>query len=61
MLQLSIGEAAQLLAATGFLGGAFYWGGQIKAMVTELRNGHVDHEHRIRVLEGTEDKGASKP
>jgi len=54
MLQLNLGEAAQLLAAVGFMGGAFYWGGQIKAMVTELRNGHVDHEKRIRVLEGTE-------
>ncbi len=52
----TLAEVAQVAAAVAISGGAFYWGGQVKAMLCALKNGQEDHEGRLRRLEGTEDQ-----
>jgi hypothetical protein len=47
----TLAEVAQVAAAVAISGGAFYWGGQVKAMLCALKNGQQDHEHRLRSLE----------
>ncbi len=51
----TLAEVAQVAAAVAISGGAFYWGGQVKAMLCALKDGHTDHEHRLRNLEAPED------
>jgi hypothetical protein len=51
---MEFAAAAQLVAAFALSGGAFYWGGQVKSMLSQLKLGHEDHEHRIRSLERPE-------
>jgi hypothetical protein len=48
---MTIVEITQISAALAFVGGATYWGGQVKRAVDTLCNGQADHENRIRSLE----------
>ncbi len=48
---MTLVEITQIASALVLVGGATYWGGQVKRAVDTLCRGQVDHEDRIRVLE----------
>ncbi len=48
---MSLVELTQIIAAFAFVGGAIYWGGQVKHAVDTLCKGQTDHEGRLRNLE----------
>lgn len=48
---MNYGDIIQSVAAFAFVGGAAYWGGQVKNAICALSLGQADHENRIRVIE----------
>lgn len=50
---MNSGWAAAIVAAVTLGGGIIFNAGQIAAVLKELRNISKDHEHRIRLLEGS--------
>lgn len=48
---MTVVEITQIGSALVLVGGATYWGGQVKRAVETLCKGQADHEVRIRAIE----------